>query len=762
MLKRFISISLLICLLVSGIPFSAAESGEVPDILPVEEETVITVQEEAMEESPWFLDDFEGTSNQELFDAYVYNLLDGVGLETVPRMYSMPLPTNLSAEEYAVEQAFKQMVQEIAAGKRTSTILTVDLQDYGISDKLDVERIKAIFQTLRKDCAVELYWWDFAWKYGSSSQRLVLYLPVSSQYTTGTDEENYVTDPTAVQTAMDAIANAQSILTDCAGLSDYEKLKAYVQHIEALSDYNSEAAASSTHEDNNPWEIIYVFDGHPDTKVVCEGYSKAYQYLCDHSQFNNSQINCYCVSGVVRWNGGSGGGHMWNIVTMDDGRNYLVDVTNCHKTFHRFLLYAVSGSVEEGYTVTTNDYYPYDAVTRLAYTDAALTVSTQAYVQPTPTPTPAATPKATPTAKPTEWEDGPDIVLQPTSVTAVSGKKATFTVKVTGAKVAYQWQVNDGSGWVNIPKATKNSYSLTASKAVNGNQYRCLLTHSQWQKHTDAVTLHVTLVLPTVLTQPKNQEVRNAKKATFSVKAKNAKAYQWEVSTDGENWEALPKATKASYSFTADYKTMKGKLYRCKVSNGDGDVYSDAAALSVYLVLPTVVTQPKNVSIRSGKNATFSVKGKETKRYQWQVSRDGETWVDVPGATKNKLTLKKATVNMTGNMYRCVLTNADGETESGSAYLEVYPVYPQITAQPKDVTIKAGKNATFTVKAKEAKTYQWQVSRDGENWIDVPKATGSKLTIKKVTAAMTANMYRCIVSNADGSVESNVATMTVN
>ena len=64
---------------------------------------------------------------------------------------------------------------------------------------------------------------------------------------------------------------------------------------------------------------------------MCEGYSKAFKYLFDlyaakHSL--GSSYDCILVTGDM--SGGTGAGpHMWNIVRLDDGKNYLVDVTNC-------------------------------------------------------------------------------------------------------------------------------------------------------------------------------------------------------------------------------------------------------------------------------------------------------------------------------------------------------------------------------------------------------------------------------------------------
>ena len=72
---------------------------------------------------------------------------------------------------------------------------------------------------------------------------------------------------------------------------------------------------------------MWIFDGDPDTKVVCEGYSKGFKYLCDLSTFDGG-VGCVLVSGMMYYGTGQGP-HMWNSLKMPDGRCYLVDLTNC-------------------------------------------------------------------------------------------------------------------------------------------------------------------------------------------------------------------------------------------------------------------------------------------------------------------------------------------------------------------------------------------------------------------------------------------------
>ena len=131
-----------------------------------------------------------------------------------------------------------------------------------------------------------------------------------------------------IQSVQDALANVDEILDQYSGASDEDKLLSYKEEICERVSYNDDAAAGNFDFNyGNPWQLLWVFDNDVETKVVCEGYSKAFKYLCDQSSFD-SNITCILVTGTMA--GGTGaGGHMWNIVKLGNGLNYLADVTNC-------------------------------------------------------------------------------------------------------------------------------------------------------------------------------------------------------------------------------------------------------------------------------------------------------------------------------------------------------------------------------------------------------------------------------------------------
>ena len=326
-----------------------------------------------------------GRTGMELFGSYVSLMLETgkTGDLTFPRMRSLPDPVHLSEPEQTVERLLKQEMIKIAEGTRTSTVVDIYLSDYGFLLD-DIDRTKVV-KTLIRDCAYEMYW--FGRKVSVSYKATFEYLRLRMSFRVDDDfigDAAYTVDPSKVLTAKAAVPNAQTIVDQNAALGDYEKLRKYRDVICALTDYNYDAAANSSAYGENPWQLIYVFDNDPATKVVCEGYAKAFEYLCNKSTFRSSLVNCFCVSGTVRFYLGGGGGHMWNIVTMDDGRNYMTDITNCDYgtggSDVRFLLPAESGSVEDGYSFETGDFYPYDTDTRLSCADGPLTLSTTQYL----------------------------------------------------------------------------------------------------------------------------------------------------------------------------------------------------------------------------------------------------------------------------------------------------------------------------------------------------------------------------------------------
>jgi len=206
-------------------------------------------------------------------------------------------------------------------------------------------------------------------------------------------------------------------------------------------------------------------------------------------------------------------------------------------------------------------------------------------------------------------------------------------------------------------------------------------------------------------------------------------------------------------------------------SQGSSNNASDQTASSALPPTPTITTQPANVSICAGLNASFTVATPVTDfpAYVWQVSTDnGVTWNNVvPAATTPTLTLTGVTVGMNNYKYRCVLSAGCAGTNvtSAVATLSVTSSTANITTQPANTSGCVGTNVTFTIAAAGTNTYNWQFSTDnGATWNNVsPVNTTTSLTLTGITAAMNNYQYRNQVTGGcpPTTISSSAATLTV-
>jgi len=339
----------------------------------------------------------------------------------------------------------------------------------------------------------------------------------------------------------------------------------------------------------------------------------------------------------------------------------------------------------------------------------------------------------------------PTVTSDPSNVSIVEGGSATFTVVAAGSSLGYQWQ-RDGS---DIPGATGSSYTTPATTlSDDGTTYRVVVSNTAGSATSAAATLSVGLAPPVILASPTDVTVTEGQLATFAVNASGSElSYQWQ--RDGSD---IAGATDETYTLSAAFAD-DASTFRAVVSNAAGNVTSASATLHVDLAPPAIATHPESQTVVEGEPVTFAttVTGSLV-TYQWE--RDG---VAIPGETSDSLTLPTTTVSDDGATFRVVATNAAGSATSSPAVLTVALAPPVLTTEPTPLTVTEGDPATFVVAASGSLlSYQWQ--RDG---VDVPGATASSYAFTSAYAD-DGSSYRCIVSNAAGSVTSTNAGLVVN
>ena len=324
-------------------------------------------------------------------------------------------------------------IQKIAAGQGSSSAFSLGIQmtftkeelgiegdmlvrgddgQYHFSEETGAAIEKAVNEVMDMDMLLdqllahhpyELYWFDksfgegairFKYSYGTDGQQtvmvgdFVIMMAVSQDYAVAdaATQQYYLYSPDTAKTgaASAAAATAAQVVAENQGKGTYGKLVAYREYITKAVDYNFDAANTANYPYGDPWQLIYVFDGDSTTNVVCEGYSKAFKYLCDLTWTGSDpEAACYLVTGTM--DGGTGAGlHMWNIVSIG-GANYLADITNCDSGTtgapDQLFLCGAEGSVDASYAAATTNgtvTYVYDKET-LALYDKELVLSATKY-----------------------------------------------------------------------------------------------------------------------------------------------------------------------------------------------------------------------------------------------------------------------------------------------------------------------------------------------------------------------------------------------
>lgn len=174
-------------------------------------------------------------------------------------------------------------------------------------------------------------------------------------------------------------------------------------------------------------------------------------------------------------------------------------------------------------------------------------------------------------------------------------------------------------------------------------------------------------------------------------------------------------------------------------------------------VPPHINVQPLNQTVCAGNNATFSVSASGTGAiYQWSVNTgSGFTAINnggvYSGATTNTLNINGATAGMNNYQYQCNISGECAPAISTNNVTLTVNTPPSVTTNPAGDIICAGSNATFSVAANGALSYQWYENQgSGFNALSsggiYSGATSNTLTITGVPATMNAYQYLCVVS----------------
>ena len=345
----------------------------------------------------------------------------------------------------------------------------------------------------------------------------------------------------------------------------------------------------------------------------------------------------------------------------------------------------------------------------------------------------------------------PVISGQPVNEEVCVGSNASFSVTATNA-TGYQWQVNMGSGFVNVSNnaiysgATTGTLNVAGAPAnLNGYQYQVLVNGSCTPPTSDVVALTVNTP-PVITAGPAGVTKCVGEQATFSVTATGTDVtYQWK-----KNGTNIPGATSSTFSVSSASVGDAGS-YTVVVSGVCSAPVTSASAVLVVNQAPVLTSQPVNEEICAGSNASFNVGASNATDYQWQVNT-GSGFVNLfnnavySGATTGTLDITGATASMDGYQYRLVVTGACPPVVTSHVSTLAVSTSASIVSVTVSGTQCAGGAVNFSVAATGTDlSYQWK-----KNGTNIPGATSSTYNIAS-TVVGDAGTYTVVVSTACGS-----------
>ena len=362
--------------------------------------------------------------------------------------------------------------------------------------------------------------------------------------------------------------------------------------------------------------------------------------------------------------------------------------------------------------------------------------------------------------------DATQATLSTNRITIVSGGYGHLSVESDAVEPSYKWYYspNLGIDWVEIEDETNSSIDFAVDSSMNRRQFKCVVTDGGGTSvESNKAVLIINSSAITISQDIVDELAYIGRESVFTVSAASSSelSYQWQVSTDGgENYQDIEDATANTLALTPTDYSLSGNIYRLKIDNGGGYIYSSAATFTVFKNA-AIVKQPADLIAWNAKNAEFAIEasGDGVITYQWQLSADGgENWQDIAGATQSALVLESVSVAMNGNKYRCAIANGGSAGDvSSSATLTVYKTL-EITQQPQTAHTFAGDDAEFSVEvdAQGEVLYKWQEFIAGE-WLDIEGAILPQFVVENVEAAFDGRKFRVVITNGGDTFISDAA-----
>ena len=348
----------------------------------------------------------------------------------------------------------------------------------------------------------------------------------------------------------------------------------------------------------------------------------------------------------------------------------------------------------------------------------------------------------------------PVITVQPSSHTVAPGGSTTFGVVASGSDpLSYRWQkngtnLNNGGHYYATTTAT-----LTISNADTNDvaSYRCVVTNAYGMDISSPATLTVAVGCPPAILVNAGFEAGNS----------------GGVASGWTGYQRAPNPTTTTWTIQTASPPVGGGLQYQQIANssstGGGGVRQDVTGCIVGATY-TIAGWTRGNSA----NSICTIKCSPTTSTSWATAVDlsppqtvsGSTWTPFSGtvvATGNTMTLWLDGQTSGSGNFNAACFDSITVSCAGAA------VPPSITGQPSDKFVAPGGATSFTLVASGSDPLSYQWRKNSLNLANDGHFSGTDTDTLEINGAdaTDATSYRCVVSNAYGSITSSPALLTL-
>jgi len=284
----------------------------------------------------------------------------------------------------------------------------------------------------------------------------------------------------------------------------------------------------------------------------------------------------------------------------------------------------------------------------------------------------------------------PEIDEQPTANEICETEGLELAVVASGMDLIYQWQVDDGDGFLDLIDDgiynNTSSSTLSISSVTEGMKelfYRCVVSNQCQSVITEQVKIPF-ITPPEIITQPADAGVCESEALQLELEASGENLeYQWQVDEGSRFIDLIEdnhfnNVSTAVLSISEATVNMNQWSFRCVVYNICLEQISDAMSLSI-IPIPQFLVEPGDQSVCEMDEVQFEVEVTENGLdYQWQANEGGgffdlDETTNLSGVQESRLVIFKATFEMDGNQYRCMVTGNCTDLVSNPALLTIDP-----------------------------------------------------------------------------------------